>query len=125
MDPPEKLVIEVKAAGAYSLLNWIRNGDNFDASPDADFPASPERFFHFFEAYVREPTSEADLGLYEVNMIGIFGEGQNTENAPDQFFVVTRYGKQMCTALWCQHCSSDDSRSYSFCPTEFNVCTCS
>ncbi len=77
------------------MINWARNGF-FYTFTSPDFPISSDRFFHFYEAYVREPTSMDDLGLYEVNLLG---EGQSTQLAPDQFFTVVRYG-EFCTRVF-------------------------
>ncbi len=90
IEPPEKLVIEVQSSGAYDVINWRRNGASYTFN-DPDFPISSDRFFYFSEAYVREPTSVDDLGLYEVEVFN--AGGQNTQFAPDQFFTVVHYGE--------------------------------
>ncbi len=92
IEPPERLVIEVQSSGAYDVINWRRNGAAYTFN-DPDFPISSDRFFYFYEAYVREPTSIDDLGLYEVNVLT---NGQDTQLAPDQVFTVVRYG-EFCT----------------------------
>ncbi len=92
IDPPEKLVLEVDSAGAYSRFNWDRNGVSFSNNPTAPFPI-PGRFFYFTDAYVREPTAEEDLGLYEVNLNQ--AGSQNTVGAPDQVFMVVSYGRPL------------------------------
>ncbi len=97
IDPPEKLVLEVDSAGAYQRFNWERNGVGFNPNPSAVFPAIPERFLYFTEAYVREPTDEVDLGLYEVFLFQASGLSQNTVNAPGQRFMVVPYGKLLGT----------------------------
>ncbi len=78
------------------MFIWLRNGApyTFD-SPD--FPISSDRFFYFYEAYVREPTSMDDLGVYEVFVIN--AGGQSTTLAPNQFFTVVRYG-EFCTSVF-------------------------
>ncbi len=78
------------------MINWGRNGF-FYTFTSPDFPISSDRFFHFYEAYVREPTSMDDLGLYEVSVIQV--GGQDTTLAPDQFFTVVRYG-EFCTSVF-------------------------
>ncbi len=92
VDPPEKLVLEVDSAGAYSRLHWRRDGVGFSPSPTAPFPI-PGRFFYFTDAYVREPTAEEDLGLYQVDLVQ--SGSQNTAGAPDQIFMVVPYGKPL------------------------------
>ncbi len=103
IDPPEKLVLEVDSAGAYSRFNWRRDGENFSPSSTAPFPI-PGRFFYFTEAYVREPTAEEDLGLYEVDL---FQAGsQFTVNAPSQVFIVVPYGKSLTVSISTVSCGS-------------------
>ncbi len=94
--PPERLVIEVQSSGAYDEIVWRRNGAAYTFN-DPNFPISPDRFFYFYEAYVREPTSMDDLGLYEVEVL--VAGGQDTQLAPDQFFTVVRYG-EFCTSVF-------------------------
>ncbi len=96
IEPPERLVIEVQSSGAYDVINWRRNGASYTFN-DPDFPITSDRFFYFYEAYVRQPTSMDDLGLYEVNVF--HAGGQNTALAPDQFFTVVRYG-EFCTSVF-------------------------
>ncbi len=92
--PPEKLILEVQSSGAYHYILWKRNGLAY-LFPPWPFPSTPDRFFYFFDAYVREPTTEEHLGLYEVRLVE--DAGQNTTDAPIQSFTVARYGKW----LWC------------------------
>ncbi len=96
IEPPERLVIEVQTSGAYDVINWARNGYSYTFN-DPDFPISSDRFFYFYEAYVREPTSMDDLGLYEVNVLP--AAGQDTTLAPDQLFTVVHYG-EFCTSVF-------------------------
>ncbi len=96
IEPPERLVIEVQSSGAYDVIVWRRNGAAY-AFNDPDFPISSDRFFYFYEAYVREPTSMDDLGVYEVEVFNV--ADQDTQLAPDQFFTVVRYG-EFCTSLF-------------------------
>ncbi len=93
IEPPERLVIEVQSSGAYDLINWARNGAFFIFND----PISSDRFFYFYEAYVREPTSMDDLGLYEVSVTPF--SDQDTQLAPDQFFTVVRYG-EFCASVF-------------------------
>jgi hypothetical protein len=53
---PDILVIQVEASGAYSQLAW-----QAPLSPPSGY------FLDFYETYVREETSEADLGVYTVD----------------------------------------------------------
>ena len=91
INPPEKLVLEVEASGAYERFNWQRNGATFSFIQGAAFPISTDRYFNFFEVYVQQSTTSADLGLYEVALVQ-FGS-QNNINAIDQRFMVVPYGE--------------------------------
>ncbi len=96
IEPPERLVIEVQSSGAYDVILWRRNGAAYTFN-DPDFPISSDRFFYFYEAYVREPTSMDDLGLYEVLVFAV--ADQDTTLSPDQSFTVVRYG-EFCTSVF-------------------------
>ncbi len=96
IEPPERLVIEVQSSGAYDAIIWRRNGAGYTFN-DPDFPISSDRFFYFYEAYVRESTSLDDLGLYEVSLLA--ASGQDTLGAPDLFFTVVCYG-EFCTSVF-------------------------
>ena len=65
--PPEKLVLEVSASGGYSSIVWSRDG-NALGTPAA--PAVLSEFTHFFEIFVREPTTTSDIGLYDISYSG-------------------------------------------------------
>ncbi len=80
------------------MIAWRRNGV-FYTFNNPDFPISSDRFFYFYEAYVRKPTSMDDLGVYEVEVRGVIGGGQSTTLAPDQLFTVVRYG-EFCTSVF-------------------------
>ncbi len=99
IEPPEKLVIEVQSSGAYDVINWRRNGVFYSFS-NPDFPISSDRYFYFYEAYVRESTSVDDLGLYEVSVIYV--GGQNTQLAGDRLFTVVCYG-ELCTSIFASY----------------------
>ena len=88
--PPEKLVIEVEATGRYESISWTRNGNSFSEMITSQFfvrlpnvfPTSSE-LANYFEIFVREPTTESDFGVYEVqpdpldpNQIRIPSDGQ-------------------------------------------------
>ena len=73
--PPEKLVIEVETTGQYEFISWTRNGNSFSEMmansffvrlPNV-FPTSSE-LVNYFEIFVREPTTESDFGVYEVQL---------------------------------------------------------
>ena len=62
--PPEKLVIEVRTTGEYQVHFWIRNENLFSES---GFPVMfPQEFPNFFEIFVRDNTTDDDLGTYRV-----------------------------------------------------------
>ena len=70
IDLPEKLVIEVEAAGAYDHIEWRKNGQaaGFNVS---SFPGDVRIFPNFFEMHVMDPTSaDTDLGRYDIQLIG-------------------------------------------------------
>ena len=58
--PPEKLVIEVEAAGRYSHIIWQKNG--------VPLTLQPQQFPNFNEILVFDVTTNDDLGLYEVSL---------------------------------------------------------
>ena len=79
-------MLEVRAAGRYHSLSWMKNGDPLN-SPG--FPARvPQEAPHFYEIFVRSPTSRSDLGVYEAVLQPVPGSGQET---PDRikFAVIT------------------------------------
>ena len=73
--PPEKLVIEVETTGRYEAILWSRNGNLFSDIMTSQFfvrfpnvfPTSNE-LSNYFEIFVREPTTESDFGVYEVQL---------------------------------------------------------
>ena len=73
--PPEKLVIEVETTGRYEAILWSRNGNQFSQMMTSPFfvrlpfafPTSSE-LANYFEIIVREPTTESDFGVYEVQL---------------------------------------------------------
>ena len=56
LQPPKKLVIEVKVIGRYSRIIWHRNGTTIPQSSLSNFN----------ELYVVEETSTSDFGYYQV-----------------------------------------------------------
>ena len=94
LDPPEKLVIETRASGGYKQVEWKRNGNPFGVVEGQPFTVTvPDEFPNFFEIFVREPTTESDLGVYEVDFFVNSGQTQ----APEPDFAVTPYSK--CTYI--------------------------
>ena len=62
--PPEKLVIEVRTTGEYQVHFWNKNENLFSHS---GFPVMfPQEFPNFFEIFVRDNTTDDDLGIYRV-----------------------------------------------------------
>ena len=62
--PPEKLVIEVRTSGEYQVPFWYKNENEFGTS---GFQVMvPEEFPNFFEIFVRDNTTDDDLGIYRV-----------------------------------------------------------
>ena len=93
LDPPEKLVIETRASGGYSQLEWNRNGNPFRIAENtgslSPFIVTLQEFSNFFEIFVREPTTTDDLGVYEMELV--VGTGQT--QAPEVDFTVTPYSE--------------------------------
>ena len=58
--PPEKLVIQVKAKGRYSSIQWQKNAIRL-AATQPQFP-------NYNEILVYDTTTQDDLGLYEVSL---------------------------------------------------------
>ena len=58
--PPEKLVIELKAIGRYSLIRWQKNL--------LPLTIQPQQFPNYNEILVHGTTTQDDLGLYEVTL---------------------------------------------------------
>ena len=70
--PPEKLVLEVRTSGGYSNIFWNRDSNPLGTSAA---PALLSEFTHFFEIFVREPTTTSDYGTYDVFYSGAGGLG--------------------------------------------------
>ena len=60
--PPEKLVIEVRVSGEYSVLFWYK-GASGSFIPNGMLP---QQFPNFHEIFVRDNTTVDDEGLYIV-----------------------------------------------------------
>ena len=82
--PPEKLVLEVSASGGYRGIVWSRDGNLLGT---VAAPAVISEITHFFEIFVREPTTTSDLGVYEVVYSGAGGVGT--------YIIVTSQGMQL------------------------------
>ena len=63
-------MIEVKTSGGHSNIVWCRDGNALGTSAA---PALLSEFTHFFEIFVREPTTTNDYGTYDVGYIGAGG----------------------------------------------------
>ena len=85
IQPPEKLVLEIRAGGGYSHIQWRRN-DIIHGSPGF---IAPESFVHFGEVYVATNTTMEDLGMYIVLLSP--GLGQRRPD-PITFSVTFRTG---------------------------------
>ena len=62
--PPEKLVIEVKSRGRVIVVQWTINGNLFSGALGVNFA-------YHREIYYQEETTQADIGLYEVDVFQI------------------------------------------------------
>ena len=65
LQPPEKLVIEVRVSGEYSVLLWSK-GVGGQPIPHV---LRPQEFPNFFEIFVRDNTTIEDEGIYLVQPI--------------------------------------------------------
>ena len=72
-------MLEVKASGGYSSIIWSRHGSLLGTSAA---PALLSEFTHFFEIFVREPTTTSDYGTYEVCYSGAGGLGTTSRVVP-------------------------------------------
>ena len=63
--PPEKLVIEVRTSGEYEVHFWNKNENLFGTSGNFQVMV-PDEFPNFFEIFVRDNTTDDDLGIYRV-----------------------------------------------------------
>ena len=99
--PPEKLVIEVETTGRYETILWTRNGIRFSEMmansffvrfPNV-FPTSSE-LTNYFEIFVREPTTESDFGVYDVELDTLDPNTQTfTANYGQAAFAVIQAGE--------------------------------
>ncbi len=69
---PEKLLLEVRATGRYDFIEWFRNGEIQGVSGGSFNPTVQQRP-HFNEIYVKQTTSAADLGVYEIALLSFSG----------------------------------------------------
>ena len=104
--PPEKLVIEVETTGRYEAIFWTRNGNQFSEMMTSQFfvrfpnvsPTSSE-LSNYFEIFVREPTTESDFGVYEVQLDSLDPVNQITMNGGQVGFAVIQAGELLVVAL--------------------------
>ena len=104
--PPEKLVIEMEATGRYEAIFWSRNGNLFSEMMTSPFfvrlpnvfPTSSE-LANYFEIFVREPTTESDFGVYEVQLDPLDPSNQITMNGGHVDFAVIQAGELLVVAL--------------------------
>ena len=86
IEPPEKLVLEVEASGAYAAIEWDKNGLTPGPSNPNNFPGDPRIFPNFFEIHVQDLTDAiTDLGIYTAELVGV---GTIVVE-----FIVTSYGE--------------------------------
>ena len=103
--PPEKLVIEVETTGRYEVIFWSRNGNQFSEMIDQFFVRFPfvsstsSELANYFEIFVREPTTESDFGVYEVQFDPLDPVNQITMNGGQVEFVVIQAGELLVVAL--------------------------
>ena len=90
---PLKLVVEVRATGAYQYIIWARNGFRFGAG---NFFPLFEDFSHFNEVYAITPTTSVDYGVYRVDLMIRNEEGVATV-ADTATVTVIPFGK--CKAI--------------------------
>ena len=82
--PPEKLVIEVKPRGRVILVQWSKNVNQLSGTLGVNFA-------YHREIYVQEETTQADIGLYEVQVFPDAVVGQRL--VPNELdFIVTYPG---------------------------------
>ena len=79
--PPEKLVIELKAIGRYSLIRWQKNL--------LPLTIQPQQFPNYNEILVHGTTTQDDLGLYEVTLRAASPLTQQNVPIEIDFMVVT------------------------------------
>ena len=105
--PPEKLVIEVEATGRYEFISWSRNGNQFSEMMTSQFFVSFPNIFpilselaNYFEIFVREPTTESDFGVYEVELDPLDPNTQTfAANGGQVEFAVIQAGELLVVAL--------------------------
>jgi hypothetical protein len=72
LDPPEKLVLEIRSSGGYNRVRWSKVGDPGFSPPITSFA-------HFGEVYYVERTTLDDLGRYSVQLDPLPGQRRLTE----------------------------------------------
>ena len=83
--PPEKLVIEIKSRGRVLFVQWTINGNIFDGAIGVNFA-------YHREIYVQEETTQADIGVYEVEVFPDLLSGGQLLLPADLEFIVTSPG---------------------------------
>ena len=63
--PPEKLVIEVRTTGEYQVHFWFKNENLFGTTGNFQV-MFPDELPNFAEIFVRDNTTNDDLGIYRV-----------------------------------------------------------
>lgn len=63
--PPGKIVIEIEATGRYRRITWQKNTVTLG---NPGFPFVSTEFSNHFEIFVKESSTESDVGLYEVSL---------------------------------------------------------
>ena len=99
-------MIEVETTGRYELIHWSRNGNQFSEMMTNPFfvrfpfvfPTSSE-LVNYFEIFVREPTTESDFGVYEVQLDPLDPINQITMNGSQVVFAVIHAGELLVVAL--------------------------
>ncbi len=88
-------MLEVTSQGQYDNIVWNRNAFTLGSSKA---PALLREFAHFFEMFIREPTTPSDFGVYYIFYSGSAATGTQ--------IVVTSHGKS-CNLLLIFLCKCD------------------
>ena len=78
-------MLEVAAAGRYSIIRWIRNGVFLTRHS-----RRTAQLIHFYEVFIENTATTADLGLYEVICSPIVGSDQMVFEGI--YFIVLQFG---------------------------------
>ena len=97
----------MEVTGGYEFISWRRNGNQFSEMMISQFfvrfpfvfPTSSE-IVNYFEIFVREPTTESDFGVYEVDLDILDPNTQTvTANGGQVGFAVIQAGELLVVAL--------------------------